>query len=138
MGDRIQGTIIVAVIVVVLGATAFFAVRASTGENRGDTVSPTRDTAVASTPTGEQEAEIAVRDNEFEPGRLTVEVGTTVTWRWEGQNAHRIVGTATGDLESEEQSSGEYTFRFDVPGTVEYHCSIHGQPVMSGTIEVVN
>jgi plastocyanin len=35
---------------------------------------------------------IAVRDDEFAPAAIEVPAGTTVTWRWEGNAEHNVVG----------------------------------------------
>lgn len=71
----------------------------------------------------------------FSPGKLTVKVGTRVTWR----NSSPVPHTVTGD------SGWNYTSRVVLPqhgvsivfkkaGTYHYICSIH--PSMHGTITV--
>lgn len=74
----------------------------------------------------------------FNPGTLTIKVGTTVTWTNKTQLPH----TATSDSSSAVQwdsgainpSSGTYSFKFVSPGTYTYHCNFHSY--MHGTIIV--
>ena len=66
--------------------------------------------------------QIAVRDNEFSPQSVEVPVGTTITWTWEGNTAHNVVGDG---FESDEQQSGTFTHTFGEPGTHEYECTLH-------------
>jgi plastocyanin len=67
---------------------------------------------------------------------LTVPVGTTVNWVNEDSALHSATsdtpGFDTGVLQTGQNSS----FTFTQPGTFPYHCSVHGQQSMSGTIVV--
>jgi plastocyanin len=74
---------------------------------------------------------IAVRDYEFEPSTVSVGVGDTVTWVWEGGARHNVVGEG---FESEDQSSGSFRRAFDEPGTYQYACTLH--PGMQGDVVV--
>lgn len=74
---------------------------------------------------------IAVRDYEFEPGAVSVERGETVTWVWEGQATHNVVGDG---FESPAQSSGSFRHTFDQPGTYRFVCTRH--PGMAGEVVV--
>lgn len=76
--------------------------------------------------------EVVIVDNDFEPAALQVEVGQTVTWVWEGDGEHNVVGD---DFESTLQSSGTFTHTFDEPGTYDYTCQPHGG--MDGQVVVV-
>src|SRR5687768_17178823 len=67
--------------------------------------------------------EVAVRDNVFEPAAIEIPVGTTVTWQWEGDTPHNVVGEG---FESPVQDSGEFAYTFDDPGTFDYQCTLHG------------
>ena len=77
--------------------------------------------------------EVAVRDDEFAPAAIAVPVGTTVTWRWEGDNQHNVVGD---DFESPVQTDGEFAQTFAEPGTYDYRCTLHlfmrGEVVVTG------
>lgn len=84
---------------------------------------------------GDQEAEpgeVRVDDNVFEPSKLEVAVGDTVTWTWVGEIDHNVVGDG---FESETQDEGTFEHEFSEPGTYDYMCTIH--PGMKGEIEVV-
>jgi plastocyanin len=84
----------------------------------------------------------------FEPEKLTVPVGTTVTWEVGDSIAHTVTtGTFTLDgdgLRSEEEPDGKVdkplapgepvSFTFDEPGTYKYFCTIHRG--MNGEVEV--
>jgi plastocyanin len=78
--------------------------------------------------------EVAVRDNEFAPAAIEVPVGTTVTWRWEGEEEHNVVGDG---FESPVQTEGEFAQTFAEPGTYDYRCTLHsgmeGRVVVTGT-----
>lgn len=84
----------------------------------------------------------------FEPEKLTVPAGTTVTWEVSDSLAHTVTtGTFTLDgdgLRSEEEPDGKVdkplapgesvSFTFDEPGTYTYFCTIHKG--MNGEVEV--
>jgi plastocyanin len=84
----------------------------------------------------------------FEPKKLTVKVGATVTWEVSDQIGHTVTtGTFTvgGDgLRSAQQPDGtidmpltkgkSVSFTFGKPGTYTYYCSIHKG--MNGEVEV--
>ena len=80
---------------------------------------------------GADTSTIAVRDYGFEPGTISVGVGDTVTWVWEGDARHNVVGEG---FESEDQSSGSFRHAFDEPGTYQYACTLH--PGMQGDVVV--
>jgi plastocyanin len=67
--------------------------------------------------------EVGVYDNYFDAASISVPVGTTVTWTWQGQNSHNVVGD---DFESPVQNEGEFAYTFDKPGTYPYECTLHG------------
>lgn len=75
---------------------------------------------------------VAVDDNDFAPDDLVVEVGTEVTWVWEGRAVHDVVGDG---FESEVVAEGTFTHAFDTEGAYHYVCSLH--PGMEGTVFVV-
>ncbi len=66
--------------------------------------------------------EVAVRDNTFVPAAIAVPAGTTVTWRWEGENEHNVVGDG---FESPVQTEGQFGETFADPGTFAYRCTLH-------------
>jgi plastocyanin len=66
--------------------------------------------------------EVAVVDNDFEPAVVTVDVGATVTWTWDGSNPHDVGGDG---FASDIQTSGSFEHTFDQAGEYEYYCSLH-------------
>lgn len=68
-------------------------------------------------------SEVAVQDNYFEAQSISVPVGTTVTWTWQGNNDHNVVGDG---FESPVQNEGTFSYTFDQPGTYPYECTLHG------------
>ncbi len=99
-----------------------------------------------------------VSGRRFEPVRLTVPVGTTVTWSNGADDAHSVTayqeavpeGAAyfsSGGFDSESEArdnlaealigNGEsYEVMFERPGTYEYFCIPHEADGMKGTIVV--
>ena len=75
--------------------------------------------------------EVAVRDTEFAPAAIAVPLGTTVTWRWEGEKRHNVVGDG---FASPLQDEGEFARQFAEPGTHGYRCALH--PFMRGEVVV--
>jgi plastocyanin len=75
---------------------------------------------------------VAVVDNRFVPGEITVSAGDTVTWEFRGAAVHNVVGD--GGLQSENQKSDTFEHTFDEPGEYEYRCTL--PPGMDGTVEV--
>ncbi len=75
---------------------------------------------------------VAVGDNFYEPEELVVEVGTEVTWVWEGRAVHDVVGDG---FESEIFAEGDFSHTFEDEGAYHYICTLH--PGMEGTVYVV-
>lgn len=67
--------------------------------------------------------EVAVHDNLFAPAAIEIPVGTTVTWTWEGERPHNVVGDG---FESPVQESGTFERTFETPGIHDYQCTLHG------------
>jgi plastocyanin len=87
------------------------------------------------TPSASGTNEVTVGNNFFSPTSLTVPVGTTVTWVWNPGGTDHNVTFADG-THSPNQSSGTWPRTFTTGGTFQFHCTIHGAAVMSGTITV--
>lgn len=66
--------------------------------------------------------EVAVRDNEFAPAAIEVPAGTNVTWQWDGEVDHIVVGD---NFESPVQTEGTFSQSFTEPGTYAYECTLH-------------
>ena len=76
---------------------------------------------------------VTVGDDFFESEHAVVPAGATVTWEWDANRDHNVVGD---DFESDVIVSGSFDHTFDEPGTYEYTCTLHGN--MDGVIEVTD
>jgi plastocyanin len=70
----------------------------------------------------------------FNPQRLTVAAGTTVTWTNNDDIPHAIASSSAPLRSRALDTDDNYSFTFTVPGTYQYFCSLH--PHMTGTIVV--
>src|SRR5271157_4957535 len=75
---------------------------------------------------------VEIVDFSFQPGTVTVPVGTTVNWVNHGSVEHTVT-SSDGTFGSGNIASGsEFKHTFSMPGTYSYHCSIH--PSMIGEV----
>lgn len=94
--------------------------------------------AIGATPASAHQSAITVDvvDFAFEPGTLTVPVGTTVTWTNRGERPHTITAD-DGSFDSGRLDPGEeFSFTFDTAGSFTYFCGFH--PDMQGEIVVTD
>jgi len=70
----------------------------------------------------------------FNPQRLTVSAGSTVTWTNKDDIPHAIASSSAQLRSQALDTDDNYSFTFTVPGTYQYFCSLH--PHMTGTIVV--
>lgn len=98
---------------------------------------PTADTGAAVAPASPAHAgTMDMVDNRFQPSRLTVTVGTTVTWSNHGNNAHTVT-SFDGLWDSGTLLHGDqFRFTFTAPGTYRFICRQHLLQGMGGTIVV--
>ena len=80
------------------------------------------------------DAAVMIDNFTFNPPRLTVKAGTSVTWINEDDIPHTVVATGKQFRSKVLDSEEKYSFTFTAPGTYEYFCSLH--PHMTGTIVV--
>jgi plastocyanin len=78
-------------------------------------------------------------EHTFSPGNLEIDPGTTVAFEWDSGGHTVTVDSKPDDaawsgVESTQSAGSTHTHTFDVPGTYEYHCSVHSD--MQGTITV--
>jgi len=92
-------------------------------------------TATATAVTG---GAVTVRDNFFDPNAVTVSLGGTVTWTWQGANSHNVTWVSGGFTNSGTQAAGSHEVTFNSAGTFQYYCTIHGTPTsgMRGSVAV--
>ena len=89
---------------------------------------------------------VVIADQTFNPGVVSVPVGTTVTWEWKACSddgyggystcvSHNVTFDDGSSIASSTQSTGTFSRTFNAAGTFKYHCTIHGT-AMSGQVTV--
>jgi len=81
-----------------------------------------------------QDARVAIDNFTFNPPRLTIPVGTTVTWINQDDIPHVVASTGNAFRSKALDTDDTFAFTFTRPGTYEYFCSLH--PHMKATIVV--
>ena len=82
-----------------------------------------------------QPPSIQLGDDFFQPKRLTVLVGTKVTWTWTGNDTHNVtVVSGPQKFRSIDQSTGTYSRVMSKPGVYRIVCTLH--PGMNLTLTV--
>jgi plastocyanin len=94
-------------------------------------------TACSSVAAGEADPvaddQVTVVDDSFAPLHIEVPAGATVTWTWNSDRAHDVVGD---DLDSGVQDTGTFAHTFHTPGTYDYRCTVHRG--MTGRVTVTS
>lgn len=80
-------------------------------------------------------ATVTMEDILFEPERLEVEAGTTVTWINEDNVEHNVIEANDLFRTDDFGEGGTFEFTFDTAGTYNYVCTLH-PPDMKGQIVV--
>jgi plastocyanin len=82
-------------------------------------------------------ADVAVRDDFFDPSTVQIQPGDTVTWRWSGLNQHNVSSdpNQSEDFHSEFMIIGSFSHTFSQPGRFTYFCEVHPTN-MRGAVEV--
>jgi plastocyanin len=70
----------------------------------------------------------------FEPERLTIKAGTTVTWTNRDDIPHTVAAKDRSFKSKVMDTDETYSFTFTTPGEYTYFCSLH--PHMTATIVV--
>jgi plastocyanin len=79
-------------------------------------------------------ASVSIAHFSFDPARLNISVGTTVTWTNNDSVTHTVTADQ-GAFDSGNLSPGStFSFTFSQAGSYPYHCTPH--PSMKGTITV--
>jgi plastocyanin len=84
---------------------------------------------------------VAIGDNTFSPGKITIPLGATVAWTHKGQKPHTVTAD-DGSFNSGNLDAGaSFKQTFTKAGTFPYYCEYHGGPGgqgMAGAIVVVD
>ena len=75
---------------------------------------------------------VIVDDNQFGPRAISVPAGTQVTWVFQDNHDHDVVGDG---FASERMTTGTFTYTFTAPGTYDYRCTLHAN--MTGRVVVM-
>ena len=79
-------------------------------------------------------ASVTIDNFVFEPAKLTIKAGTTVTWPNRDDIPHTVAAKDRSFKSKAMDTDDSYSFTFATPGEYEYFCSLH--PHMTGTIVV--
>src|ERR1700743_1727574 len=77
-------------------------------------------------------ASVTIDNFVFEPGKLTIKAGTTVTWTNRDDIPHTVAAKDRSFKSKAMDTDESFSFTFTAPGEYEYFCSLH--PHMTGTI----
>src|SRR5215813_4090344 len=79
-------------------------------------------------------ASVTIDNFVFEPAKLTIKPGTTVTWTNRDDIPHTVASKDRLFKSKAMDTDESYSFTFSTPGEYIYFCSLH--PHMTGTIVV--
>jgi plastocyanin len=88
----------------------------------------------APAPAWAAETEVKIDNFTFNPPRLTVKAGTTVTWLNEDDIPHTVASSTKLFKSKALDTDDTFSFTFATPGVYAYFCSLH--PHMTATITV--
>lgn len=74
---------------------------------------------------------VRVDDDRFSAKTVRVTKGSTVTWRWVGDDDHNVAGRG---FRSPTKDSGTFRRKFSKRGSFSYRCTLHGG--MTGKVVV--
>ena len=144
MRNRSLVITVVIVVVVLIAAGVLLAMRKSdntkstaSSDSNMSSMDTSKDTSTNTNETSSNSNSVTIKDFAFNPGTVTVKVGTKVTWTNEDSVAHTVTADNTS---SDAPASGNigkgdsYSFTFNKAGTYAYHCTPH--PYMKATIVV--
>lgn len=78
---------------------------------------------------------IAIKDFMFTPQKLTVPVGSKVTWINKDEEPHKVASVNGAFVSSALDTDEEFTFEFKTPGKYEYFCTVHPQMTAEVVVE---
>ena len=108
------------------------ATQATNGAQPSSAVTPN----AGRTPSDEESSLVPAADRFFVPAAINVKVGTTVTWRNEGQEVHNIFAN-DGLFRSADLAPGNtFSYTFIRPGRYAYLCTHHAGDGMYGEVNV--
>ncbi|HET9223494.1 MAG TPA: plastocyanin/azurin family copper-binding protein, partial [Roseiflexaceae bacterium] len=82
---------------------------------------------------------VSIKDFEFAPKEITVNVGDTISWKNDGAAPHTVTADDGSFDSGNLNAGGTFSQTFDKAGTIPYYCMLHGAKGgtgMAGTITV--
>jgi plastocyanin len=107
------------------------------GQTSDDQEQSTEQQTIASSESNSTAKAVTISNFAFQPAKITVKKGTTVTWTNQDSIRHDVAPDDPTDFfrKSDLLDKGEsYSVTFSEVGTFTYHCTPH--PQMTGTVEV--
>jgi amicyanin len=89
---------------------------------------------IGATSTGAEETAVKIDNFTFTPQRVTVKVGTTVTWTNQDDIPHTVASATKAFRSKALDTDDKFSFTFTTAGVYDYFCSLH--PHMTGTVVV--
>ncbi len=136
-------TLVLVIVLVVIAIAAYFLVfKKSEAPLSPSTPDNTQSTPVNNTqptvPNNPASASVEIKNFAFNPGTVTVKVGTKVTWTNNDSAPHTVTSDSGSPLNSKSiLSPGQsFSYTFTTAGTFPYHCTIH--PTMKGQVVVTS
>ena len=121
-----------------LAVTLVLAVLAAGCGDEEEQGAPPKDASApeqTTTPAGEESATVAIKGFTYDPARVTVRQGGSVTWKNQDASNHTVTFASKGPEDVGNLRDGRSaTVTFDDPGTYRYICEFH--PGMAGRVEV--
>jgi plastocyanin len=90
--------------------------------------------AVLAAPAGAEDVSVKIDNFTFNPQRVTVKAGTTITWTNQDDIPHTVASGTKAFRSKTLDTDDKFSFTFKTAGVYEYFCSLH--PHMTGTIVV--
>jgi amicyanin len=112
--------------------------QAGTAATTGDAATmtpPDQATGQPAETVASESAVVTIRQMQFNPPRVVVKKGATVTWKQSDGMPHTVTGSDGGFGSPRMSAGAEYSRTFDEAGSYGYYCSLH--PSMRGEVVVV-
>src|SRR3954466_10301489 len=75
---------------------------------------------------------VAVENNAFSPGTVSIKKGGKVTWKWtEGGVPHNVTPASGSGSATSSKKGFTFSKTFTKKGTFKYHCTIHSSMKMT-------
>jgi len=86
--------------------------------------------SVSAAPAGKAKDEeshtVTIKDLKYDPAKMSIKAGQTVTWINKDTNDHTVIGDSNDAFKSENLGSGDtFKYTFKDPGKYPYHCKYH-------------